>query len=59
MIIRQVCSENRVEILKGVLAADHVHMFVSIPPGLAISDDAQDEEPLVAQGAAGVLSAEK
>lgn len=47
------------EILKGVLAADHVHMFVSIPPGLAISDDAQDEEPLVAQGAAGVLSAEK
>lgn len=37
-IIRQVCSENRVEILKGVLAADHVHVFVSIPPSLAISD---------------------
>lgn len=25
-IIRQVCPENRVEILKGVLATDHVHM---------------------------------
>ncbi len=37
-IIRQVCSENRVEIIKGVLASDHVHMFVSIPPNLSVSD---------------------
>ncbi len=37
-IIRQVCSENRVEIIKGVLATDHVHMFVSIPPNLSVSD---------------------
>ncbi len=37
-IIRQVCSENRVEIIKGVLASDHVHMFVSIPPSLSVSD---------------------
>jgi len=37
-IIRQVCAENRVEIVKGVLASDHVHMFVSIPPNLSISD---------------------
>ncbi len=37
-IIRQVCVENDVEILHGVLSQDHVHMFVSIPPKLAISD---------------------
>ena len=37
-IIRQVCVENRVEIIKGVLSSDHVHMFVSIPPTLSISD---------------------
>jgi len=37
-IIRQVCAENGVEVLKGVLSHDHVHMFVSIPPKLAVSD---------------------
>ena len=37
-IIRQVCAENGVEIIKGVLSSDHVHMFVSVPPKLAISD---------------------
>ena len=37
-IIRQVCAENGVDILHGVLSSDHVHMFVSVPPKLAISD---------------------
>ena len=37
-IIRQVCAENGVEIIRGVLSSDHVHMFVSVPPKLAISD---------------------
>ncbi len=37
-ICRQVCRENDVEILRGVLSSDHVHMFVSVPPKLAISD---------------------
>jgi len=37
-ILRQVCSQNGVDIIKGVLSADHVHMFVSIPPKLAVSD---------------------
>ncbi len=37
-ICRQVCRENGVEILRGVLSSDHVHMFVSVPPKLAISD---------------------
>jgi putative transposase len=37
-IIRQVCAENGVDIIRGVLSSDHVHMFVSVPPKLAISD---------------------
>jgi putative transposase len=37
-IIRQVCNENDVDILRGVLSSDHVHMFVSVPPKLAVSD---------------------
>ena len=37
-IIKRVCSENGVDIINGVLSADHVHMFVSIPPKLSISD---------------------
>ena len=37
-ICRQVSAENGVDILKGVLSSDHVHMFVSVPPKLAISD---------------------
>ena len=37
-IIRQVCAENEFEIVRGVLSSDHVHMFVSVPPKLAISD---------------------
>ncbi|WP_037296213.1 IS200/IS605 family transposase [Roseobacter sp. AzwK-3b] len=37
-ICRQVCHENEIDILRGVLSSDHVHMFVSVPPKLAISD---------------------
>ena len=37
-IIRQVCAENGVDIIKVVLSSDHVHMFVSVPAKLGISD---------------------
>ena len=37
-IIRQVCNENGVDIIKGVISKDHIHMFVSVPPKLSISD---------------------
>ena len=36
-IIRQTCAEMGVQIIKGVLSTDHVHMFLSIPPHLAVS----------------------
>ncbi|WP_300039443.1 transposase [uncultured Roseobacter sp.] len=35
---RQVRRKKGVGIIKGVLSADHVHMFVSVPPKLAVSD---------------------
>jgi putative transposase len=37
-IFRQTCEEMGVHILRGVLARDHVHMFLSIPPKLSLSD---------------------
>ncbi|MEM9128290.1 MAG: IS200/IS605 family transposase [Pseudomonadota bacterium] len=37
-ILRQVCRESEVDILRGVFSSDHVHMFVSVPPKIAISD---------------------
>jgi putative transposase len=36
-IIRQTCAEMGVHIVKGVLARDHAHMFLSVPPHLALS----------------------
>jgi putative transposase len=36
-LIRQICSENEVEIVRGHISRDHVHLFVSVPPHLAIS----------------------
>jgi len=36
-IIRQTCAEMGVHIVRGVLARDHVHMFLPIPPKLSLS----------------------
>lgn len=37
-IIRQVCAEMGVKIINGALSKDHVHMFVEMPPHIAVSD---------------------
>ena len=37
-IIRQVCAELGIEIIKGVLSKDHIHMFIVVPPQHALSD---------------------
>src|SRR5690606_39215695 len=36
-LLREVCKSNDVEILKGHVSRDHVHLFVSVPPHLAVS----------------------
>ena len=37
-IIAQAAEEMGVKIVNGVLSADHIHIFVSIPPHIAVSD---------------------
>jgi len=36
-LLRGICKEHEVEIIKGHISQEHVHMFVSVPPHLAIS----------------------
>ena len=36
-LIRGVCKEHDVEIIKGHVSKDHVHMLVSVPPHMSIS----------------------
>ena len=59
-ICRQVCSENGVDIMRGVLSSDHVYMFVSVPPKLAISDLMRlHEEAVFPQSTARIPATEK
>jgi len=37
-LLRQTCNALDVQILKGVVSKDHVHLHVSYPPVLSISD---------------------
>jgi len=36
-IVRTICAELEVEILKGHVSVDHVHLFVSCPPHVSAS----------------------
>jgi putative transposase len=36
-LIRDICAEHEVKIMKGHVAKDHVHVFVWIPPQVKIS----------------------
>lgn len=36
-LIREICKAQDVEILKGHVSKDHVHLFVSLPPHLSVS----------------------
>ena len=37
-IIKTLCKYKRVEIIAGALCSDHVHLCVSIPPMLSVSE---------------------
>ena len=37
-ILRQVCNSLDIQILKGVVSKDHIHLHLSYPPKLSISD---------------------
>ena len=36
-LLREICKSHEVEILKGHISKDHIHMFVSVPPHLSVS----------------------
>jgi putative transposase len=36
-LIRQICTSLDVQILKGHISKDHVHMMVSVPPYISVS----------------------
>ena len=36
-LIREICRSQDVEILKGAVRPDHVHLFVSVPPNVSPS----------------------
>lgn len=36
-VIRQICMSREIKILKGHVSRDHVHLFVSCPPSLSVS----------------------
>jgi len=36
-LIREICKLNDVEILKGHISRDHIHLFVWVPPHLSVS----------------------
>ncbi len=36
-LVTETCKANDVEIIKGHVAKDHVHIFVSVPPHISVS----------------------
>ena len=36
-LIREICRSKDVEIIRGHVSKDHVHVFVSVPPHLSVS----------------------
>ena len=36
-LIREICQRDGVDIIRGHVSKDHIHLFVSIPPQLTIS----------------------
>jgi putative transposase len=37
-LIQQICDTNDIKILKGVVSKDHIHIHISYPPKLSISE---------------------
>ena len=37
-IIRQTCQQMDIQIIKGVVSRNHIHLYISYPPKLSISE---------------------
>ena len=40
-LIREICTTYNIEILKGHVSKDHIHIFISSPPQISVSKIAQ------------------
>ena len=40
-MIREICATHSVQIIRGHISKDHVHLFVSMPPQISVSKMAQ------------------
>ena len=36
-LIREICRTNNIQILRGHVSKDHIHLFISAPPQLSVS----------------------
>ncbi|MCS5662139.1 MAG: IS200/IS605 family transposase [Dehalococcoidia bacterium] len=37
-LLRQICEANDIQIVKGHVSKDHIHLYVSYPPKLSVSE---------------------
>jgi len=37
-ILRQICDQKDIKIIKGAVSKDHVHLYISYPPKYSVSD---------------------
>lgn len=40
-LVREICAEHQIQILRGHVSKDHVHIFISMPPQISVSKIAQ------------------
>ena len=40
-LIREICGTHSIEIIRGHISKDHVHIFISMPPQISVSKIAQ------------------
>lgn len=36
-LIREICEEHQIQIIRGHISKDHIHIFISMPPQISIS----------------------
>lgn len=40
-LIREICDTHQVQIVRGHVSKDHIHLFISMPPQISVSKIAQ------------------
>lgn len=40
-LIREICDTHSIQIIKGHVSKDHIHIFISMPPQISVSKIAQ------------------